>query len=136
MEPSPASVLKALHEVMCFYHQDLHRGGSRRAHARAPSTHATRPSYSLRRKLHEGSSAVAARTEPLRTSTRSFSGIFLPGIVKTFGSQNVCAQNSANSTSERGGSPVRPAREGTGIPMRPTSAGLYFHFAVRLFKTH
>ncbi|KAG8170785.1 hypothetical protein JTE90_012942 [Oedothorax gibbosus] len=57
-----------------------------------------------------------------------------PGIVSpSFGSQRV-RSNSATSTSGTRRSPVRPAREGTGSRMRPTSAGLYFHFAAGLIQ--
>ncbi|KAG8170373.1 hypothetical protein JTE90_012481, partial [Oedothorax gibbosus] len=53
--PSPASVLKASHLSICYYHQDLHRWRpSRRAHARHLQRTPPRPSYSLRRKPPRG----------------------------------------------------------------------------------
>ncbi|KAG8155776.1 hypothetical protein JTE90_014220 [Oedothorax gibbosus] len=52
------------HLSICYYHQICTGGGSRRAHARQPSTHPPRPSYSLRVNLHEGSSAVAPGIGP------------------------------------------------------------------------
>ncbi|KAG8166301.1 hypothetical protein JTE90_001532 [Oedothorax gibbosus] len=39
-----------------------------------------------------------------------------PGIVHHLSGPNVCAQTPPLPQVERGGSPVRPAREGTGIP--------------------
>ncbi|KAG8156629.1 hypothetical protein JTE90_022097 [Oedothorax gibbosus] len=54
---------------------------------------------------------------PLRTSTRVFPlASSCPGIVHHLSGPNVCAQTPPLPQVERGGSPVRPAREGTGIP--------------------
>ncbi|KAG8172230.1 hypothetical protein JTE90_008563 [Oedothorax gibbosus] len=60
-----------------------------------------------------------------------------PGIVHHLSGPNVWRSNAATSTSGTRGSPVRPAREGTGSRCGRTSAGLYFSFrAPGLFKTH
>ncbi|KAG8171207.1 hypothetical protein JTE90_003508 [Oedothorax gibbosus] len=48
MEPFSSFSPQGSHLSICYYHQDLHRWGSRRAHARHLQRTPPRPSYSLR----------------------------------------------------------------------------------------
>ncbi|KAG8171748.1 hypothetical protein JTE90_015585 [Oedothorax gibbosus] len=78
---------------------------------------------------------IVCTSEPLRTLHQSLPlASSCPGIVHHL-SVPTCALKLRHFHKwKRGGSPVRPAREERGSRMRPTSAGLYFHFAAGLIQ--
>ncbi|KAG8171781.1 hypothetical protein JTE90_023709, partial [Oedothorax gibbosus] len=132
MEPFSSFSPQGSHLSICYYTKICTGGGSRRAHARHLQRTPPRPSYSLRRKPPRGK---LCRSGP--DLHQSFFWPVLSGHSSpSFGSQ-VCVKSPIPQV-ERGGSPVRPAREGKGDPQaadlrRPyfiSPPGALFHYSM------